>query len=117
MTDPNEIKINPSLDTHGLSEHEYMERISAWREAVSARYMPEPLEDTSWVDTFRAIMNEPGIRRILAENQHPVSISEPREPSILDILTHAPIEMPEHRVTWHQRVDDPDNIDSNINEI
>ena len=117
MHDPNEVKINPSIDTHGLSEKDYMEHLSAWREAISARTIPEEPVEVSWVDTFRALINEPGIRRILAENQHPMFVSEPREPSILDVFTNVPIEMPEHLVHWHQRVDDPDNIDSNINEI
>ena len=102
MTDPNEVKINPSIDTHGLSEKDYMEHISAWREVAGA---------------FRALINEQGTGRILAEHQHPMFVSEPREPSVLDVFTNAPIEMPVPLTFQYQRVDDPDNIDSNINEI
>ena len=103
MSDPNEVKINPFIDTHGLSEKDYMESISAWREAISARDMPEPVE-VSWVDTFMDLMNQPGIRRVLYQG-------DPRERSMLDVLTNSPMEIPtpHRRIRLTLRVDDSDN--------
>ena len=53
---------------------------------------------------FRELMNQPGIRRILYQ-------SEPREPSMYDILTNGPIEIPapHRRIQLTLRVDDSDN--------
>lgn len=122
MSDPNEVKINPSIDTHGLSEKDYMESITAWRDAVMDRtdeaYLSEGLRSLP-EDEMSTIAQEAFDNFIqqLQVPQEPIFIGTPRRRSFLDVFTNAPIEMPEHQIAWHQRVDDPDNIDSNINEI
>lgn len=122
MPDPNEVKINPSIDTHGLSEKDYMESITAWRDAVMGRTdeahlseglrsLPEDEMSTIAQEAFDNLIQQ------LQVPQEPIFIGTPRRRSFLDVFTNVPIEMPEPRIVWHQRVDDPDNIDSNINEI
>lgn len=93
MTDPNEVQIAPR-------------KMTPVREAFSDLLTDEAADVYSdpGVTTFRELMNQPGIRRALYQ-------SEPREPSILDILTNCVIEIPRfpRQIQLTLRVDDSDN--------
>lgn len=93
MNDPNEVQIAPIERT---PVRQAFEGLVADEAADAHR--------SAFVATFRELMNLPGIRRVLYQG-------EPREPSIYDILTNSPMEIPSphRRIRLTLRVDDSDN--------
>ena len=95
--DPNEVQIAPR-------------KMTPVREAFSGLCTDEAADAyrEPFISTFRELMNQPGIRRVLYQ-------SEPRDRSILDVLTNSPIEIPveipapPRRIQLTIRVDDSDN--------